>query len=146
MNPGIIRAMSRPLTTLLLVAGVSTLAWAHGFRAGDIAIDHPYATVAADGQVAVHFRALRNTGPQDDALLAASTPAAAQAELLNAEQAAARLALPAGSALPMRHKDSRWQIALRGLKAPLKPGDEFKITLRFQRAGEATLPVGVIAP
>ncbi|MBI3370082.1 MAG: copper chaperone PCu(A)C [Burkholderiales bacterium] len=145
MNPGIIRAMTPWLTTVLLAACTCTGALAHGFRAGDIAIDHPYA-MAANGQVAVYFRALRNTGAQADTLLAASTPAAARAELTGADDTVSPLALPAGSEQALRHTGGGWRIALRDLKAPLKAGDEFKVTLRFQRAGDTTVPITVIAP
>ncbi len=51
---------------------------AHGARAGDVLIDHPYATPTAPGELvgSVYFRALKNTGPVADRLLEARTPLA----------------------------------------------------------------------
>jgi periplasmic copper chaperone A len=37
-------------------------------------------------------------------------------------------------------------IMLIGLKAPLKAGDRFALTLRFEKAGEVAADVAVVAP
>jgi hypothetical protein len=84
------RPLSRARRVVLSATAVLTLGLgqagtthAHGARAGDIEIDHPYATptVATARQGAVYFRALRNTGRQGDRLLGARTPAAGSVEI-----------------------------------------------------------------
>ena len=64
----------------LLAAALSPSAWAHGFKAGDLAVDHPYATPTRPGKTtgAVYFRAIKNNGTEPDRLLSARTPAAAR--------------------------------------------------------------------
>lgn len=66
----------------LLVGAVSQAAQAHDFKAGDLRIDHPYATPSAPGLKtgAVYFRAIKNRGAQSDRLLSASTPVAARVD------------------------------------------------------------------
>ena len=129
----------RDLRWALIAAVFSSAAWAHDFRAGEIVVDHPYA-LAAGGSV--YFRTLRNTGHQPDRLLGGSSPAAERVELLH-DGRPETLPLAAGAEVNVRH-DGPWQLALRGLKAPLKVGDTVRVTLRFEHAGEATVPVAVV--
>ncbi len=129
-------------TTLALLAAAGTLAaQAHDFRSGDVLIDHPYALA---GSQALQFKALRNTGTQPDRLLSASSPGIPQISLLHDGQPASA-PLPPGAALNFRH-DSGWQLALQGLPQPLAAGAVLRVTLRFERAGEITVPVTVVSP
>ena len=50
-----------------------TLVYAHSFKAGEIKIDHPYATPTQGGvkNGSVYFRAIENSGKQADRLLSA---------------------------------------------------------------------------
>jgi copper(I)-binding protein len=142
----------------LLTAGLGSwapLARAHGTKAGDLAIDHPYAPPTPPGATtgAVYFRGLRNRGSGADRLLAAETPAAERVEFHEMQldgdvmrmRAHATLALPAGAELPARH-GQRWHLMLLGLKAPLKLGDRLPLRLRFERAGVVEVTVWVQAP
>ena len=132
---------SRAVVLALLAAAGSTAAQAHDYRIGDVVIDHPYALA---GSQAVQFKALRNTGTQPDRLLAASSPGIPQIKLLQDGQPATA-PLPPGAQLNFRH-DSGWQLAPQGLPQPLAAGAVLRITLRFERAGEITLPVTVVSP
>lgn len=126
---------------LALLLGLATVAavQAHDFRVGAIVIDHPYALAGGSD---VYFRALRNEGGQPERLLDAGSPAAARIELLHEGRPRA-LQLAGGAELTMRH-DGPWRLALRELKAPLKAGDTVRVTLRFERAGEITVPAQVV--
>jgi copper(I)-binding protein len=53
--------------------------------------------------------------------------------------------LPAGATLRLRHGGDT-HVMLLDLKAPLKEGDRFPITLRFEHAGEREVMVWVQQP
>jgi copper(I)-binding protein len=139
---------------VLLVAGAA--AGAHGSRAGDILIEHPYALPSLPHSTgsAAYVRSLRNDGELPDRLLGASTPAAAAVEIRHAEldvanvmhmQVAHSVPLPARRELKLMH-GGPWHLMLLDLKAPLKDGDRFPLTLHFERGGQAVVTVWVQRP
>lgn len=150
------------LTTALTVTLALTLpgtVLAHDFKAGDIVIDHPYATPSLPGARtgAVYFRGLRNTGRSADRLVGAHTTAAGSVEIHRMVMegdvmrmgALDTLALPAGSELPFRHEgphQNRYHLMLLELKSPLVVGDRFTLTMRFERGGEREVTVWVQQP
>jgi copper(I)-binding protein len=141
---------------LPLVMG-ALIAHAHGSSAGDIRIDHPYATPTRPGLStgAVYFRALRNEGGVEDRLVSAQTPAARRVELHRMQMDGAvmrmreveSILLPTGSGPSFRHGQSdAYHLMLINLKAPLKEGDQFPVWLRFENAGEKEVTVWVQRP
>lgn len=157
---GIDVARRRALVALLasLSCGLQApAAWAHGFKAGDVRIDHPYAppTLAGTNIGAVYFRGLSNGGNTNDRLLQAQTSVAASVEFhrmaLDAGvmrmRAVEAIDLPAGAAVPTRHDQADgYHLMLRDMKAPLKEGDRFTLRLRFERAGWQDVVVWVQNP
>ena len=144
-------------TATLLAAALFSNAWAHGVKAGDLAIDHPYATPTRPGITtgAVYFRSINNKGTAPDRLLGASTPVAATVELHRMEmdgdvmrmRAVPVIELPAQTEVRLRHGTANGHhLMLLGLKAPLKDGDRFPVILSFQRAGEREVMVWVQTP
>ena len=141
----------------VLVASAVGSALAHGFKVGDLAVDHPYSTPTRPGMTtgAVYFRAIKNNGTEPDRLLSALTPAAATVELHRMEmdgdvmrmRAVSAVELPANTEVRLRHRTPNGHhLMLLGLKAPLKDGDRFPVTLTFQRAGEREVMVWVQTP
>lgn len=138
-----------------LAAWAATDAQAHDFRAGDLSIDHPYATPSnpAVNTGAVYFRGIRNRGRADDRLLAASTPLAERVELhhmtmdggIMRMREVPGIALPAGQTVQLRHGQA-YHLMLIGLKQLLVEGERFDITLRFEKAGETTVKAWVQQP
>lgn len=137
----------------------SALSMAHDFRVGSLVIDHPYATPTTMGSStgAAYIKALRNRGDVADRLLGASSPVASRVSLhamhLDGEVMRMRevnaIELPAKGEVRMGHKPERTtshHLMLEGLKAPLKDGDRFELTLRFEKAGERTVQIGVQTP
>ncbi len=130
-------------------------AQAHDFRAGDLVIDHPYATPSIPGAAngAAYFRGIRNRGSAPDHLIAASSPVAQRVELheMTMEGGIMRMrevdgiALPPGQTVSMRHGQG-YHLMLMNLKAPLADGERFDLTLRFERAGEVTVKAWVQRP
>jgi len=143
-------------TAALAASLACAAALAHGFRVGDIAIGHPFATASLAGTSngAAYFTSLENTGAVADRLVRASTPAAARVELHT-------MAVDAQGVMRMREIDaialapkaklltrsgSGVHLMLMDLKAPLKEGDSFPMTLQFERAGAVEVKVVVGRP
>lgn len=146
---------------LAITALVAPVAQAHDFKAGDLRIDHPYAVPSRPGLTtgAVYFRGIRNTGAVADRLLSASTPAAASVEIHRMQmvkggqgevmqmRALPSLEIPAGATVAMKHGTPEGHhLMLIGLKAPLKDGDRFPVTLTFEKAGTHVVNVWVQTP
>jgi len=140
------------LKTLLAIATLALTfgANAHEFKLGDIRIGHPYARATVPGQTGGAFLKLDNAGA-DDKLLSAQTELASRTELhsmamegdvMRMRQVDA-IALPTGKTVEL--KPGGLHLMLFGLKAPLKSGDKFPLTLRFEKAGEVTVTVNVEA-
>lgn len=139
-----------------LVGATAGPAAAHDFKLGPLRIDHPYATPTPAGAVtgAVYLRGIRNTGEQADRLIGASTPAARNVEIhrsvIDAQnvmrmRAIDGIALPPKAEVLLRHGGEH-HLMLIDLKQPLKDGDRFAMTLRFEKAGEREVMVWVQTP
>ncbi len=135
--------------TALVLFGTAT-AFAHGYKAGPIDIDHPWARATApSAPTGAAYFALHNTGKEDDRLVSASTPVAEKAELhthlmdngvmkmrpVNAVEVAtgSQTVLAPGGL----------HVMLIGLKQPLVKGKAFPLTLVFEKAGPTTVQVDV---
>lgn len=151
------RPTRRMLCATLVACCLPFAAYAHGFKVGDLVIDHPYATPTRPGMTtgAVYVRAIQNKGTQPDRLLSARTPAAATVELHRMEmdgdvmrmRAVPAIELLAKTDVRLRHGTANGHhLMLLGLTAPLKDGDRFPVTLTFQRAGEREVMVWVQTP
>ena len=149
-------AFKRIVSATALAVLSITAAHAHGGKAGDIEIKHPFATPTPPGAAngAAYIATLENTGKQPDRLLRASSPVAARAEIhtLSMDSAgvmrmreAGEIALAPGAAIKMRPGDG-YHLMLMGLKQPLKEGDSFPMTLEFERGGKAEVKVVVQVP
>lgn len=145
----------RHLIALALLCALP--AWAHDFKAGDLRIDHPYATPSRPGLTtgAVYFKGIRNIGAPADRLLSASTPVARAVEIHRMQmqgdvmqmRAVPAVDLPAGATVTFRHgTPDGHHLMLLDLKAPLKDGDRFPVTLTFEKAGTHTVQVWVQTP
>lgn len=140
------------LKTLIAATALAlaSFANAHEFKLGEIKIGHPYARATVAGQPGGAFLKLDNAGA-DDKLLSAQTELASRTELhsMAMEGDVMRMRQVDGIALPsgktVELKPGGLHLMLFGLKAPLKSGDKFPLTLRFEKAGEVTVTVNVEA-
>jgi len=147
------RFIAAPRVWPLALALAAGFALGHGVKAGDIAIDHPFATPSLPGTSngAAYFAALENTGTAADRLASATTPVAARVELhtMNVDAKGVMrmrevdgIALAPGAKIGMK-PGSGMHLMLIGLKEPLKAGTSFPMTLRFDRAGSVDVSVVV---
>jgi len=130
---------------------------AHDFKVGDLRIDHPYATPTLPGLTsgAVYFRGIRNTAKVPDRLLSATTPVAGAVEIHRMQmqgdvmrmRAVPTLEIPAGATVVMKHGAADGHhLMLLDLKAPLKDGERFPVTLTFEKAGTRQVVAWVQTP
>ncbi|MCC9597011.1 MULTISPECIES: copper chaperone PCu(A)C [unclassified Rubrivivax] len=155
-TPGRGRLTRRRFVLMLAATPCAGGAQAHGARAGDLAIDHPYATPTPAGLAtgAVYFRTIENRGRTADRLLGASTPRAERVEIHRSTmdgdvmrmRAVPALELPAGAGVRLRHGEAGAHLMLFGLSAPLRDGERFPLTLRFEHAGSVEVNVWVQTP
>ena len=149
MNKPFFRLAGAVLAAVCLA--LPSAARAHGVQFGAIAIGHPYARPTVAGQpVAAGYLSLDNRGAADR-LLAASTAVAERVELhamwLEGDVMRMRMRdaidLPAGA--KVEFKPGGMHLMFIGLKAPLKVGEKFALTLRFEKAGTVEVVVNVQA-
>ncbi|MEO8298254.1 MAG: copper chaperone PCu(A)C [Burkholderiales bacterium] len=155
MNIRLLRALTPWVIASLALIGAATPARAHGYKIGAIVIEHPYATPTppAARTGAVYLRALRNTGEQPDRLIGATSPVAASVQIheMRMDGDVMRMReLPAldlaPGATPAFGHGQALHLMLVDLKQPLKNGDSFPVTLKFERAGTQEVRVPVQIP
>ncbi len=137
------------LFAALVVAAASAAVHAHGYKIGAIDIGHPYARATAPGQpTGGGFLKLTNKGDADRLLSAAADVSTAvelhvmkmEGDVMRMRQVDA-IDVPAGQTVELR--PGGLHIMFVGLKAPLKEGERFPMTLRFEKAGEVAVEVVV---
>ena len=136
-------------------ATLSISALAHGVSKGDLVIDHPYAVPSLKGVAngAAYFRGIKNKGDKADRLVGVSASVADHVEVHRMVTEAgvmrmrevAGIDLPPGETTSLRH-GGEYHLMLMNLKQPLKDGDRFDMTLKFERAGSQTVKVWVQTP
>lgn len=106
---------------------------------------------AAGGGTGAAYATIRNGGAESDRLLGGTTDVAEAAEVHEAAAGAGDvmtmrpltdgLEIPAGGEVTL--EPGAYHLMLVGLREDLTPGKRFDLTLRFERAGEVTVPVEV---
>jgi periplasmic copper chaperone A len=123
---------------------------AHSHEKGDIQVRHPWSRATPPGaKVGAGYMEIRNNGAQPDRLLSASTAAARRVEIHVTERdgevirmrEVKALAIPARERFTLRPGAAH--LMLVDLVQPLKKGDRFALTLRFERAGELKIELEV---
>jgi periplasmic copper chaperone A len=119
-----------------------------GHADGSVAVVQPWARATPGmSQTGAVYLTLRSA--HADRLVGAATPVAQSAELHEMEMAGmvmkmrplAGVTIPAGR--PVVFSPGGKHIMLMGLKAPLRPGETFPLTLTFAKAGQETVTVTV---
>ena len=145
MPTDVIRRLMCAATLML----ASLAASAHSYKVGSIGIDDPRARPTVTGQqVGGAYMTLVNKGAADR-LLSATTAVAAAVQMhtmaMDGDVMTMRevdaVDLPAGQ--KVEFKPGGFHLMLMGLKAPLKLGDKFPMTLRFEKAGHVEVMVHV---
>lgn len=140
------------LATAALVLSATAGLACESVAAGDLTIDHAWsrATIGA-GRPGVFYVEITNAGSADDALTGIATPAAAMPMLhetvvtdgIASMPHAMSVPVPAGQTVKLA--PGGYHGMLMELAAALKEGDSFPMTLTFEKAGEVTVNVDVLA-
>lgn len=129
--------LRRSLLAALLSSLAAAGAWAHSYVLGSVEIGHPWARPTS-AELGAAYCVLAIKGDGGDWLLGAETPVAQRVELRNAAGEAVP-AVEIASGRPVALRPGKPYLALVGLKRPLKLGESFPLTLRFDLAGEITV-------
>lgn len=147
--PGVRRSLRR---AAVLAAALAAGAAAHG-HGGSIHVDDAWSRelppVSRNGAA---YLSVRNAGATADALVGADTPVAARAEVhehvmhggVMRMQPVDALSLPPGETVRMA--PGGLHLMLFDLKAPLRRGERFPVTLRFRDAPALEVQVEVRGP
>lgn len=136
---------------LLLAGALSWSALARDFRLGDMSIGQAWSRPTAEGMgMGVGYLTLVNRGKTADALVSASTPAAAAVEFHESTvvdgmaRMRSRDEIPVAAGATVKLEPGGLHLMLVGLKAPLAAGSRVPLTLEFRHAGriEVELSVG----
>lgn len=138
---------------LLLAAGLALpgLAQAHEYELEDLVVVHPFATPAPPGVPhAAAYVDIRVAGETPAVLVGARTPASESVELHDMQmkegamqmRRVERIEVPAGITQTMR-PGGGYHLMLMDLKAPLRLGERFPMTLEFAERGEVEVEVWV---
>ncbi len=136
-------------STLVFVSAVQ----AHDFKLGDIQIDHPFARASMPGQTSAGaYFGLENNGKTNDRLVKVESGNASSVEIHSMEltnnvmkmREVGSIDLSAGSKISMK-PGGGYHIMLIGLAHQLKKGEQFPLTLYFEKAGKIEVSVHVEA-
>jgi len=142
-----------------LLGLIASASLAHGYKTGSLSIQHPWSRETATGQaVGGGFMVVTNASAKPDRLVGATTDVAKEVQLhtmsmeggvMRMRQVEGGIAVPAKGKLEM--KPGGYHLMFMGLKRPLRKGERFPVTLRFQNAGSlkvqfAVQPVGSTEP
>ncbi|TCP15119.1 hypothetical protein EV683_10236 [Crenobacter luteus] len=137
------------LAALALILPVAALA--HDYALKDLHIDHPWSRSTAPGAPSgAAYLVLDNRGDSADTLVGASSPRAGRVEIHRHEHdgGVMRMRRVDGGVTvepgkTVRFEPGGYHLMLMRLKAPLKAGERFPLTLRFARAGAVDVEVAV---
>lgn len=115
--------------------------FAHSYAHNGVHIGHAWAQPVSPSRAWVFFPIVNQTTTEDK-LLGVSTPFAKRAQMIGRNGAVDThwVLAPKG---PLAMRAGGRFILVEGLKAPLKKGDHFPLTLVFSRAGRLTVDVVV---
>jgi hypothetical protein len=135
------------LSLLALTAICTKPAMAQQIKVGDLVLDHAWARATPGGaKVGGAYLTVENKGATPDKLIGGSSPAAGKIELhqmamnngvMSMRPVNGGLTIPPGQSVTLA--PGGYHIMLRELKASLNKGGKVPLTLKFEKAGEATV-------
>ncbi|MEN3292103.1 MAG: periplasmic copper chaperone [Burkholderiales bacterium] len=135
----------------LAAFAVTAAATAHDYKAGELAIAHPYARATVPNQpTGAAYMTIENAGRNADKLIGASSPVAKAVQIHSMSmqgdvmkmREVSNIELKPSTKTELKPGDG-YHLMLIGLKQPLKPGDKFPITLNFEKAGKVEVSAWV---
>ncbi|WP_422421851.1 copper chaperone PCu(A)C [Pseudomonas sp. GZD-222] len=140
----------RPLALCALFA-FSTLTLAHEYQVGELLVSHPWSReLPVDLPGGSAYFTVLNQGAQTDRLIAVSSSRAQHATLhaqagsegMMTMQDVAGMDIPAHTEVAF--KPGANHVMLTGMQQSLKAGEQFPLTLEFEKAGKLEVQVDVL--
>lgn len=138
-----LEAIGLAMLAIAIVIVSATASLAHGFKAGDLEIEHPWSReTPAGAKVAGGYFTVKNPGGAPDRLLSVTSDISAKTEIhemavndgvMTMRQVEGGLEIPAGGALEL--KPGSYHLMFMGLKSQPRKGEHFDATLTFEKAG-----------
>jgi copper(I)-binding protein len=134
-----------------VVLATSASTYANDYKLGELQIDHPYArTTVANQPSGAAYMTIENKGKNADKLLSVATPVAKTVEIHTMSmdgnvmkmREVANIELKPSAKVSMKPGDG-YHVMLIGLKQQLKAGDNFPLTLSFEKSGKLEVSVTV---
>ncbi|WP_259781204.1 copper chaperone PCu(A)C [Aestuariispira ectoiniformans] len=145
--------MKRLISAAVVAAAMmSSAALAHEYKLGDLKIDHPWARASATAQAKAGgaFMTIHNMGKADDKLVSASSDVAKRVELHTHKMDANGVMkmgqvpfVPVPAEGMAELKPGSYHVMFMGLKKPFVEGENFDLTLHFEKSGDTTVSVKV---
>jgi len=140
--------------TFIAATALASVAFTTAAMAGDMTISKPWARASAGmAKAGAAFMFIFNETGQNDTLVAARTDVAKKVELHThlMEGGVMKMrevegGIPVKNGATQKLQPGSYHVMLMGLKAPLKEGSSFPVTLVFKHAGEKTVNVEVMGP
>ncbi len=136
-----------------LIASVFGPAAAEDVMAGSLMLHQPWARASiGQAKAGAAYLTIANEGSEPDRLLAAETPAAKVAQLHTHLMKDGIMKMRRVEAVeispgePVVFRPGGLHIMMMGLKAPLREGESFPVTLTFEKAGRVEISVTIEAP
>ena len=136
-----LRLMGIVMACIALLLGPAALA--HGYKAGSLAIHHPWTRATPAGaRVAGGYLVIENEGSEPDRLLGGASEVGTAIEVHEMSEADGimtmraltdGLTIPAGGSVEL--KPGGLHLMITGLKRRLMEGEKVKATLAFEKAG-----------
>jgi copper(I)-binding protein len=129
----------------------SSSAFALDYKVANLRIDHPSARATKPGQPgAAAYMMIENNGKQPERLIGAHAPIAKKTEIhsmimdgnVMKMREVASIEIKPQTTVVMQPGDG-YHIMLSGLSKPLKAGDQFPLTLTFEKAGKVEVSVSI---
>ncbi len=138
---------------LALACLLAQVAGAHEYTHGSLTIGHPWSRPTMPGMpMGVAYLSITNRSKAADALIAASTPAAAKVEFheTRIDDGMARMRplteIVIGPGKTVKIQPGGIHLMLVGLEAPLELGKSIPLTLEFRAAGKVTVELAIESP
>jgi periplasmic copper chaperone A len=141
------------LLSLVAASALSGAAGALDYKVGALEIENPWSRAVPKGaKVAAGYMKIKNTGAEPDRLMGGATPVAGRFEIheMSMDNGVMKMR-PLSSGLEIKPgetvelKPSSFHIMMMDLKQPIQKGKPFKVSLRFEKAGEVDVDFAVEA-
>jgi periplasmic copper chaperone A len=142
---------NRVIATLVAIVLSATAAFAHGFKIGDLEIDHPWSKAMNPGaKTGGGFMKITNRGAEADRLIKVSSDVAGLIQvhemkvdngMMTMGEIPGGLEIAPGATVELA--PGALHIMFMGVKTPFKEGEKIKAVLTFEKAGDVEVEFSV---